>query len=155
MSVIIQPTQLRTMLYGISVSRSTPDTLPATAAQNIFTIAGGRVVVTSLVGQVTTAIQNQACTVKLTSTPTTGTALDITSATAITNKEAGSLITLPLTLGGALNVQVAGAGEVPGALGFLLPIGTLSYTTSATNTGAIKWDITYVPYDTGASVALA
>jgi hypothetical protein len=34
----------------------------------------------------------------------------------------------------------------------LAPAGTIDWTTSATNTGAITWTIGYVPWDTGAYV---
>jgi hypothetical protein len=93
-----------------------------------------------------------ATTLKITSTPTTGTAVDLTSTTAVTSKEVGALITLPLTLGGALNVQNAGAGELPGALSFVVPIGYIDAITSATNTGAVKWSLLWQPFDTAANV---
>jgi hypothetical protein len=37
--------------------------------------------------------------------------------------------------------------------GYIVPAGAISITTSATNTGAFKWTLTYVPLDDGASVA--
>lgn len=154
MSVLIQGDQLRTIAYGRKVDRTTA-TIPQTAQAAIFTVTGGRVVVTSLVGEVTTAIGATVTTLKVTGNPTTGTDVDIATATAITSKEVGSLVTLPLTLAGALNVQSAGAGEIPGALGFLIPIGTLDIVTSASTTGSMKWSITYIPYDDGAAVAAA
>ena len=48
----------------------------------------------------------------------------------------------------------AGYTNVPG-VNTIVPIGTISYTTGATSTGSIKWDLIYIPYDNGASVAAA
>ena len=143
---------VRRNLYGEKVDR-TAAVLPATTTGHLFQVTGGKVVVTGLVGEVTTVCDSTATTVKITSTPTTGTAVDLTSTTAVTSKEVGALITLPLTLGGALNVQNAGAGEMPGAVQFVVPIGYIDCITSATNAGAVKWSVTYVPLDEGASIA--
>jgi len=143
---------VRRNLYGEKVDR-TAAVLPATTTGHLFQVSGGKVVVTGLVGEVTTVCDSTATTVKITSTPTTGTAVDLTSTTAVTSKEVGALITLPLTLGGALNVQNAGAGEMPGAVQFVVPIGYIDCITSATNAGAVKWSVTYVPLDEGASIA--
>jgi hypothetical protein len=38
---------------------------------------------------------------------------------------------------------------------FLVDAGSVTITTSATNTGSVKWDLIYVPYDTNATVAAA
>jgi hypothetical protein len=51
-------------------------------------------------------------------------------------------------------VQSAGAGAVPTS-GVIVPIGTLDWLTSASTTGAIKWSLTYVPFDNGATVTAA
>jgi hypothetical protein len=151
-TTIIQQTALRQIELGTKVDKVTT-VLPATATGTLFTVTVGRVVVTSIVGEFTIAADATATLAKLVSTPTTGTAVDITSTTAVTSKEIGALITLPLTLGGALNVQNAGLGEIPGALRFLVPIGTIGINTSATNVGSVKWSLTYFPFDDGATVA--
>ena len=143
------------MTQGIHVAK-TSATLPATTAQNIFTIAGGRVLVTALIGEITTIIQAQACTVKVTSTPTTGSAVDFASALDVNAFEAGAILVVEGD-GTALIGTSAGAGFAPAlnALPFVLPIGTVKITTSATNTGATKWDLWYFPLDDGASVVSA
>lgn len=155
MTVIVQGPQIRQILLGTKVDRATA-TLPQTATGSIFTITGGRVLVTGLVGEVTTAIGATATTLAVTSTPTTGTAVTVASATAITSKEVGALITLPLTAGTAVVVNNGGgAGQLPGHAPYVIPIGALGITTSANDTGSIKWSITYVPLDDNASVAAA
>lgn len=159
MSLFSSGVAYRGMVLGTQVNRATA-ALPATAAQNIFTISGGRILLTSLLGEVTTVIQAQATTVKLTSTPTTGTAVDLTANTGDINAlEVGGFITVTpaLTLtpfGLAIQKQLAGATTMS-AVRIVIPIGSLSYTTGATSTGAIKWTMTYIPLDDGASVVAA
>lgn len=140
---------------GIQVSKAAA-TLPASTTQNIFTIAGGRVWIVALVGEVTTAIQNQACNLKVTSVPTTGTAVDVAANLAVANFEAGAILVCEGD-GTALIGTATGAGFAPAlnALPFIIPIGTLRIETSATNTGATKWDLFYFPLDDGAFVVSA
>ncbi len=154
MTYSLSPNGIRTALLGIQVNRATA-TLPQGATGHIFTVTGGRIVVTSLIGEVTTIVGATVTTLKVTSTPTVGTAVDLTSATAITSLEVGGHISLPLTLGGAVVVNNAGAAQIPGALGFLVPAGSVDITTSANDTGSVKWSLTYVPYDDAAVVTAA
>jgi hypothetical protein len=152
----INDTQTRYVTQGRLVSRATA-TLPATAAQNIFTIAGGRVIVIALVGEVTTIIQAQSTTVKITSTPTTGSAVDLSNTTADINAlEVGGRIALPALAAAATTLTKLNAGYMTLQTSHVLvPIGNISYTTGATSTGSIKWDLIYVPFDTGANVTAA
>ena len=131
-------------------------TLPATTTQDIFTISGGRVLVTVLVGEVTTAIQNQGCNLKVTSVPTTGSAVDVAANLAVANFEKGALLVVEGD-GTAIIGAAAGAGHAGAADPrlFILPVGTVRIETSATNTGATKWDMWYFPLDDGAVVASA
>jgi hypothetical protein len=150
----IADVQTRYITEGRLVSRAT-STLPASTSLNIFTVAGGRVLLVGLVGEVTTIIQAQACTVKVTSTPTTGTAVDLSAASAsISALEVGGKLTLPAAAATAMVTGNAG-GVIFRQAQWVIPIGSLSYTTSATNTGSIKWDLLYVPLDNGANVVAA
>jgi len=144
-----------TIALGFKAERATA-TPPASAAGSIFTVSGGRVLVTRLFGEVTTAIQNQACNLKVTVNPTTGTSGDVASNLDIDNDEAGTFYIVEGD-GTALIGVNAGTGWTaagnPNA--FIAPIGTIDIETSATNTGSIKWTIFYFPLDEGASVAAA
>lgn len=140
-------------LQGIKVSRAT-DTLPASAAEALFTIAGGRVLLLGIVGEVTTAIQNQACNTKLTANPTTGTDVDICAVLSIANDEVGCLYGITGLFSDAMVGSNAGAGVWP-RNPVVLPAGTLDLSTAATNTGSVKWDLWYVPLDTSATVTAA
>jgi hypothetical protein len=135
---------------GSKVSRAT-DTLPQTTAEAIFTIAGGRVILTSIVGEVTTAVQNQANNMKLTSNPTAGTSVDMCAVLNVAADEVGCLYSITGTPADAL--IGTNAGLVPDmAKSQILPIGTIDLDCSASNTGSVKWDLTYIPLDAGATV---
>lgn len=152
MSSQVAGKSVRALNFGAKVDRATA-VLPATAYGALFTIAGGRVLITGLVGELTVVASGTATTVKVTGTPTVGTAVDWTAATAITSKEVGSQMTLPAASGGALVVQNGGAGgQIQASSPYVAAVGTIGITTSATNTGSAKWSVTYVPLDDGATV---
>lgn len=154
MSVLDNGAALRKGLLGLTVSRATA-TLPATTQAAIFNINTGRVIVTGLVGTVTTATGATATNLKVTGNPTSGTDVDIAANVASASKEIGSTFTLPATFGGALVVNNAGGAPLQLGVGVVLNPGTLDLVTSATNTGSVKWDITYVPLDAGANITAA
>lgn len=153
MTVLIQGTQLRTLLLGTKVDRATA-ALPQTTAHALFTVSTGRILLTSIVGQVTTAIQNQANNTKLVANPTTGTSVDICAVLSIANDEAGCLYGITGLFTDALVGSNAGATVIPRNQ-IVIPVGTIDLDCAASNTGSVKWSITYVPLDDGASVAAA
>ena len=133
----------------------TSATVPASTTQNIFTVTGGRVIVHLLLGEVTTIIQAQADNLKVTSASTVGTAVDLASNLDINAKEAGTLL---LVEGDGTALVGANAGAAlsgVGAMAMIIPVGSIRIETSATNTGATKWDLWYEPLDPGATVASA
>lgn len=156
MTVIIQGGQLLTIAEGTQVNK-TAVTLPATATLPIFTVSGGRIIVTSLVAEITTIVQAQTCLVKFLSTPTTGSAVDLCIATAadITGLEVGGKLTLPPAIATKTVIANAGAILLSPSRADLIAIGTIGFNTSATNTGALKFSMTYIPYDAGATVVAA
>ena len=154
MSVLNDGAAFLKALLGLKVSRATA-TLPQTAQGAIFTVGTGRVIVTSLVGTVTTATGATATNLSVVGNPTTGTDVVLASVVASASKEIGSTFTLPVTFGSALQVQNAGGAGTPLGTGFVLNPGTLDILTSASNTGSIKWDITFVPLDDGATITAA
>jgi hypothetical protein len=144
---------IRTTNLGLRVDRATA-TLPATTTGSIFTVAGGIVAITQIIGEVTTIIQNQACNLHITSVPTVGTAVDIGANVNIQALEAGGLI--GLTGLGSDAVLAPNAGALSGMLRCLyVPEGVIQIHTSATNTGSIKWSIFYIPIDEGAYITAA
>ena len=142
----------RKMLLGAKLDRAAA-TIPATTYEALFNIIGGRVVITSMVGEVTTVLGATATNLKITATPTTGTAVDITANLAVASKEAGCLFGIGVFAAATIGAN-AGATSLPTA-SVVVPVGTLGITTSATNTGSIKWTATYIPLDDGAEMVVA
>ena len=139
---------------GYHVSKAAA-TLPATTTQNIFTVTVGRCGIVLLLGEVTTIVQAQVNNLKVTSAPTIGTAVDLTSNLDINADEAGTLYICELD-GTALVGANAGAALFGTGLAFcVVPIGSIRIETSATSTGATKWDVWYFPLDVGALIASA
>ena len=162
-----QAAQISAAYYGALVTGAAK-TLPASTSGDIFTVTGGRVIVTSITGVVTTAIQNQACTLSVGHKPAGGSSqvATLATATSIINFALGSSVAVPPFSAGspAALAVIAPTTVVPGTdLGVvvtsggiaLVPAGTIQVTTSATNTGAITYTITWVPYDAGAVVTAA
>lgn len=161
MSVLIQPYQLREIAFGILITKAAQN-LPQTTTATLFTVAGGNVIVTGLFGVVTTtAIQNQTCNLSLGTAPTTGTlATDgIASAMNISNAEIGAWVAAPASVSDPLQVggPIVGGSTAGYPVSchtpFIVPAGTITWTTSASNTGKIAWYLTYVPLDTAATVS--
>lgn len=144
---------LRATILGIRVDRATA-TLPQTAASALFNIVGGRVIMTAIVGEVTTIIQNQANNTKLTANPTTGTSVDICAVLSIQAKEVGTLFGITGTFATAMVGANAGATVIP-TNGVVLPVGSLDLDCAASNTGSVKWSLFYLPLDSGAYVEAA
>jgi hypothetical protein len=162
MSLFNQGFQLRTLRLGTQVLKG-PLVLPATTTSTLFTVSGGAVLITSLLGLCTTVCTATATTLSVGTAPTTGTAshTGLSTATAITSSEVGTWVGLGATAGAALIVggangagASAGFGQLAGPPAPLaVSAGTITLTTSATNTGAFSWYLAYIPLDTGASVS--
>lgn len=154
-------------VLGATVSKSY--TL-VTETKTLFTVSG-IVLVTGIVGKVTTAI-TVANTVKLQANPTTGSTQDLCAATDIgtTDTPAGDLNGITGAPGESL---VLGIGAVPrfpvtepagtttnaqtgGAQGIYIAAGTIEQVTTGTSPdGVVTWILTYVPIETNASIVAA
>lgn len=151
MSVIITGDQLRTVMFGNRAEKST-GTLAATTI-SLFTVAGGKVLITSLVGEVTTAI-TVANSYKLQHNPTTGTTKDLCAATDIgtTDTPAGNLISCQGLTGDSL---LTGPGAVPTLKQPIVLTAGVVESVSAGTDGVILWVVTWVPLDNGATLTAA
>jgi hypothetical protein len=151
MTVWYDPSDVRMMLFGFPVVKST-GTLAATTV-GLFTVAGGKVLVTSIVGEVTTAI-TVANSYKLQHNPTTGTTSDLVAATDIgtTDTPVGNLL-------GFTGVKTDSIIHGPGRCATLtspivLTAGSIESVSAGTD-GVIVWTLTYVPLDAGATIVAA
>lgn len=152
MSTIIQGDQLRTLLLGTRVEKAYPTI--AVETKTLFTVAGGKVLITSLVGEVTTAI-TVAGTTKLQANPTTGTTGDLCAATDLgtTDTPAGDLISFQGLKGDSI---VFGVGATPTLKQpIVVNTGTIEQVTATGADGGVTWVLTYIPLDNGATVTAA
>lgn len=138
--------------FGSKVSRATSN-LPQTAQSALFNVLGGRVLVTGIVGTVTTAVQNQANNTKIVANPTTGGDVDMCTTLSIANKGVGTLFGIQ-AYGSAMIGAEAGAVPLPTSP-IVVAVGTIDLNCAASNTGQVRWDIWYIPLDTGAYITAA
>lgn len=152
MTTLIAGNQLATPKLG-AFARGAAKTVPQNATTTIFTVSGGRVLVTSMTGKVTTVIGGTTPALKLIATPTVGTLNDMCAALTITASEVGTMVSLPGATSSALNgvISKSGSVSIPGRQ--VVSAGTIGMNVSAADaTGAIQWTLTYVPLDLGAAV---
>lgn len=147
----VDPQSFGAVLLGFRADKAAA-TLPATATQTLFTVAGGRIAVLGLLGEVTTILGAVATNAKIISTPTVGTAVDLCAVLAIASKELGTLFGITGIFSDALVGANAGS-TVLCQRPVVVPIGVIGLNTSATDTGATKWTMWYVPLDDGATVS--
>jgi len=150
MTAIIQGSQLRNLVLGNTPISKSTGTLAATTVP-LFTIAGGRVAITSLYGLVGTAI-TVANSYKLQMNPTTGDSTDINAATDIGTTDTAAGTTLGFGQGTTAAPALLRGGFWHGLL--ILPVGQIESVSAGTD-GEITWYLTYVPYDDGATVVAA
>ncbi|HLF79643.1 MAG TPA: hypothetical protein VJB57_19350 [Dehalococcoidia bacterium] len=154
----IKGRSMRKLLLGEQVLRATA-VLPASATTTpYFTVTGGRVMITSLIGEFTTAMDATATTLKFSAVPTVGTANNMCAVSAaLTSAEIGALLSLDGVIATALQVGVANSGSVGGMTKpQIVAAGTIdAVTATATAPGSAKWALTYIPIDEGAYVTAA
>lgn len=153
MSVKIDADNLRLIALGQRVSKST-GTLAATTVP-LFTIAGGRVGITSIYGLVGTAI-TVANSYKLVSNPTTGTTQDLCTATDLGTNDtpAGAVLSMAspaAAITGGSTTTVA-ASPLTGVV--IIPVGQIESVSAGTD-GEITWVVFWIPLDPGATLVAA
>lgn len=138
--------------FGTKVSKAST-AYTSTIAQTLFTITGGRVWVKLFMATVTTIHGATTLNIKTATAPTAGTAVALSTDTDTNALEAGATLYVPGTGGATIkaNGGVVLAGTAPA--GFIASTGTITFTPSATTTGATTWDLWYIPIDDGAYVA--
>lgn len=156
MSYIPNPMGVRVALLGLKVERATA-ALPQSALGNIFTVSGGRVAITSVVGEVTTVLGAGANSLTIGYAPTVG-----VGDAAVLGAGAASLATAAVGThiganpGGDVFVDLATqAGVALPNAALLVDPGSVTITTAGSVTGSVKWTLTYIPYDDAATVVAA
>jgi hypothetical protein len=149
----VTPADTRRQKVGILVERAAA-TLPATATTTYFTVVGS-VKIIEFYGVVTTVCSGTATNLSCTWTPTSGTNVTLASALAITSFAAGTLLTVEGDGTALVGTTGITANLLPVQTPRLTGGGTITFTTSATNTGATRWVICYVPIESGSYVVAA
>lgn len=156
MSVIVQGDQLREISLGRYVQGQTSTLAAGGGTHQVFTVAGGEVLITALWGKVTEAIALDTSTIALQLDPTTGTTVTWIAATDLgtTDTAVGDLLgvvdettTTPdfRVNGRALTNMLATTGEIEAVVA----------NVTGTEDGTITWFCTWVPLTTGATVVAA
>ena len=127
--------------------------LPATTTGAIFTVTGV-VEVIAIIGVVTTVVQTQACNLKL-STVSNSATTDICTDLNITAAAAQSRMSITGTFANALLNTAKGVPVARQATALIVQQGTIIATTSATNTGNIRWSVRYRPLQEGSRIVAA
>lgn len=132
------------VVLGEKVERASA-TLPQTATESLFTISGGRVVVTSLLGTVTVTTGSLGTGYVLVN-PTVGTSYTLRSDSI--NGESPGFVTSHVEVGTAWLNGTVGVACRP----LIVPEGTIDFQTNGSVVGEMLWTLTYVALDEGATV---
>lgn len=141
-------------LLGQTTERATAKITGAT--YSLFTITGGRILVTQILGEITIVI-TAAVTISLQHTPTAATsaARALCAGLLITAYNVGDLLgidgintsaMLPPARSGAIEAQT---------MGVILNPGEIELLNTPVDTGFIRWTLKWIPLDDGAAVAAA
>jgi len=137
-------------LLGQTVERATE--VIAIGTVPIFTVSGGRIVVTQIVGEITIVMQNIPTTLRLQSNPTLGTTSNICADLDVDLYEDGDLLGITgITADGMLPAATGGVVEAQ-TQGVIVQEGVIDLVAGANNTGSVKWTLKYIPLDNGATV---
>jgi hypothetical protein len=158
MTAVQSATSIRQVALGRFV-QGAAKTVPQNATQTVFTVSGGRIMLTVLYGLVTTVIAGTAPAAKYIATPTTGTLNDMCATLVITSDEVGMMWQLPSAVGSALigAASTGKSGSVSGNTGMycgqIVAPGTIGFNVSAADaTGAVIHTLCYIPLDAAATV---
>lgn len=149
---------LADLRQGARVDRAAA--LVTAATVNLFTVAGGRVLLTGFLGEIVVAIAATACNITITHLTTDVTAVVTPLSIAgsdIQSLAAGRMITLPAAVGSVMTLSTGSSAAVFNAAPvYALKTGGLQLVGSgAPATGTIKWSAWYIPLDDGAYMAAA
>lgn len=150
MSEYVDGKSLRKLMLGLKVDHAAEAV--AAALTPIFTVAGGRILMTGFLGEMT--VVSGANAVHFEATPTTGASIPLAAALDIDAMVVGDILTITgLGTDAALyNASTAGIPMMYRPM--LIPIGSISYHAAAAE-GTMKWTMFYIPIDDGAYVRAA
>jgi hypothetical protein len=149
MASMISGRALRQSNYGITVAKAAVN-LPATTTGTIFTVSNAPILLMAIWGRVTTVIQTQANTLSLSTLSGTGSVVsNLTAGVDVTGAAVGTYYGIT---GVRTDAAVLGS-NVPTPNELIIPPGVIRWTTTATSTGAMAWNLMYIPLEDGATVS--
>lgn len=151
------PTRVREFVLGLQVPRPSA-ILPASGVSTpFFTVSGGLIYVTSLIGICTAAGDATATTLKFSAVPSVGAANDMCGASAsLASAVIGTIVSVD---GTAITIALQSSGPTAtgniGGMAKCIAVapGTINCVTANTNgTLAFQWYLSYIPLDGGVGV---
>lgn len=132
-----------------------PAAIYVIGADNLFTIAGGNILITALYAEVVAAI-TVASTGQLTINPTAaGPAVNLDDGLGLYTGVVGSIFLVPMDV--AFPVTNALAIAAPAwPYNYICPPGTIDFTVAAFDTdGTLEWTLFYIPLDPETTVVIS
>lgn len=124
-----------------------------TGDDDIFDISGGPILVTNLVGIVTTLIGGASNLSIIETSTQPGGDVNLSTTVAIDNDAQGTSYSFTAAVPSVLTPTTAGTLGNVVSPGWLCPIGTIKAKGSAAQSGVIKWYLTYKPLSPSSAVA--
>lgn len=122
----------------------------------IFKVAGGDgILLLALRARVTTAMSATVTTLTISATPTGGAAENLAAATAVTSDALGVRYSLPGDKSGSLQKNTVPNAVGGGGGGRIIPPGVITATYSASQTGAVEYEVIYLPLSRNAGLVAA
>lgn len=125
----------------------------ANGAETLF-IVTGNIIVTDIVGEVTTLLETKTTAIKLVANATVGADVDMCATVDATAAAVGSTFAITGTLANAM-VKTAGGAGLAQAARQVVHDGVIALNSGAANTGCIKWTLHYIPVDATSTVVAA
>ncbi len=141
---------------GLRAAQSAALALPASGTGLIFTVTGV-VWVQGIFGYVTTVIQAQATTFKISAKQGALTTVDVCATGDLNALAVGTLVVPLTTFATALSVAstngvIIAVPITAPPMSWIMNTGVINGITVATSTGAIQWSILYAPLSPGAII---
>jgi hypothetical protein len=145
---------IRNGIFGTQVLKPAQN-LPQNATATLATVVGGLIAITSFAGYVTQVIGATAMNMSIGTAPTIGVTNTgaICAPTPFASTPVGSWLAPVQSAGIAGQIAIGAGGAVVFMMTYLVvSAGMITWTTTAANTGQVKWYFTYVPLDETAAL---
>lgn len=149
MSDFLAGKSARTVVNGLLVEQGAT-LIAGIGTKDLFNVVGGRVIVKTLLGEVTTNFEAKANACSFNHTPTGGAAVDLSLAVECNGDVEGTLYGITGLPATAMSVTIGTA--VAQTYDIILVPGVIGFDTAADATGAIKASVVYIPLDDGAYI---